>query len=283
MWIVIALGWLLTVVALFGNGLVIYVIATKVQLHTKANWFVLSLAVADFCVGLTQIPLQTVCSAVPCRWDFLTMFQWFFVYASVSNLCAMTLDRYTAIVKPFTYLLCMQRKQMVLLVCCAWVLPLTVCFLPVTFIYTNKAQTGMKYFSIVPPILFEIIPCLVLLVATGKILYIAKRHARQTAIMLNQLRCNHLIDTNAARSQRSAARGSVSVVTAVVVLFIFCYAVAVYITFCDIFRLCVRPQALDYIQPLLLVLNSSGNPLAYGLFKKDIKKEFKHLFCHGDE
>ena len=46
------LGWILAVVAVVGNGLVIFLITTKQRLHTTANWFILSLAVADFGVGI---------------------------------------------------------------------------------------------------------------------------------------------------------------------------------------------------------------------------------------
>ena len=55
------LGWLLTVIIIIGNGLVIYLITTRRKLRTKTNWFVLSLAVADFAFGLIYFPNLPVC------------------------------------------------------------------------------------------------------------------------------------------------------------------------------------------------------------------------------
>ena len=55
MWFWIS-GWLLVALTVLGNGLVIYLIITKPRLHTKANCFILSLAVADLCSGLAYFP-----------------------------------------------------------------------------------------------------------------------------------------------------------------------------------------------------------------------------------
>ena len=55
------LGWPLTVIIIIGNGLVIYLITTRRKLRTKTNWFVLSLAVADFAFGLICFPNLSVC------------------------------------------------------------------------------------------------------------------------------------------------------------------------------------------------------------------------------
>ena len=46
-----------TVLDILGNALVMYLIITTTRLHGKTNWFVLSLALADLCVGLTYFPL----------------------------------------------------------------------------------------------------------------------------------------------------------------------------------------------------------------------------------
>ena len=57
----VILSWLLTVIVIIGNGLVIYLITTRRKLRTKTNWFVLSLAVADFGVGAIYFPSTFTC------------------------------------------------------------------------------------------------------------------------------------------------------------------------------------------------------------------------------
>ena len=56
----LVLAALLTVVAFGGNGLVIYLIATKRQLHNTANWIILSLSVADIAVSAGTIATEYV-------------------------------------------------------------------------------------------------------------------------------------------------------------------------------------------------------------------------------
>ena len=50
-WVV---GWMLTILRVLGNGLLIYLITSRKRLHSTVNWFLLSLGLADLCVGLTQ-------------------------------------------------------------------------------------------------------------------------------------------------------------------------------------------------------------------------------------
>ena len=45
------LGGLSSIIAVAGNGIVIYLIVTRHRLHTTANWFILSLAIADLFLG----------------------------------------------------------------------------------------------------------------------------------------------------------------------------------------------------------------------------------------
>ena len=100
-------GWFLAAVAVVGNGLVIFLITTKQRLHTTANWYIFSLTVADFSAGIVFFPYYVVCDIKEvCSNDeakFLHSFSIFSFMASTFNLCAMTAERYIAIVKPLKY------------------------------------------------------------------------------------------------------------------------------------------------------------------------------------
>ena len=100
------LGWSLSIVTIAGNGFIIFLVCRRRRLRTKTNAFVVSLAVADFCVGLSAVPSLFVCEKTTgCdpeapfadRMDYL---RWLFTYASITNLCSLVLDRYIAVVKP---------------------------------------------------------------------------------------------------------------------------------------------------------------------------------------
>lgn len=49
-------GWFLSIFTATGNGLVVFLIIKTRNLHSPANWFVVSLAVADFTVGAVLFP-----------------------------------------------------------------------------------------------------------------------------------------------------------------------------------------------------------------------------------
>ena len=105
------LGWSLSILTMAGNGFVIFIVCRKRQLRTKTNAFVVSLAVADFFVGMSVVPTEFFCNvASGCnRQDekynlIISFICGLFLYASAVNLCSLVLDRYIAVVKPLKIL-----------------------------------------------------------------------------------------------------------------------------------------------------------------------------------
>ena len=97
------LGWFLSILTMVVNGFVIFLVCSKRQLRTKTNAFVVSLAVADFGVGMIVVPSRFFCSlATECtplsKERLIVMFvRVFIIYTSGTNLVGLVLERYAAL------------------------------------------------------------------------------------------------------------------------------------------------------------------------------------------
>ena len=279
------LSWILTALGLVGNSFVILLITSKKQLiHQTTNWFLLSLSFADLAVTVSMFPGEFFCfpSKHGCHIVLLASFQWSFLYASVFSLCVLTLDRYIAIVKPFVYVLFMTKGRVVVFISVAWIAPFIFSFLPHSFLYSEHHVIAMRYYSYFMVVAFEVLPTLILILATAHIVFIAKKHARETASVTAQLQHNQPAadSTNSApqRHEKGRRRSTgVLFIVSIVLFFVFCYTVTLAMTFCYIFGLCVVPRPLRPVKKLLLIANSAFNPFAYGFLKRDVKAEIKQL------
>ena len=123
------LGWVLSFLAITGNGFTIFLVWSRRNLRTKTNApRGVSLAVADFCVGLSVIPSLFLCAFTnTCHWpqhwlSWVNFIRWLFSYTSVVNLCFLVLDRFIAIVHPLKYITFMTRRHIIQVIFFSWVL-----------------------------------------------------------------------------------------------------------------------------------------------------------------
>lgn len=96
----------ISILAVLGNMLVIFIVRSSRQMHTVTNFFIANLALADVTIGLFVIPFQFQ-AAVLQRWvlpDFMCPFcpfvQYISVNVSVFTLTAIAIDRHKAILNP---------------------------------------------------------------------------------------------------------------------------------------------------------------------------------------
>lgn len=115
-------------VTVFGNCLVIIAVVRERYLHTATNYFITSLAFADFLVGLVVMPVSAVHEVLDHYWTFginacdvWRSLDVLFSTASILNLCVISLDRYWAITDPFTYPTKMSRRRAYRLIAAVWV------------------------------------------------------------------------------------------------------------------------------------------------------------------
>lgn len=278
-WII---GWFPTALAVSGNAIVIWLITTRRRLRTTANWFVMSLAVADLCIGLFLFPTLFACKS---RWYSCTVHHEhiistclsFFLHASVANLCAMTTDRYIAIALPLKYITYMTPKRCTQLIAAAWIFPAIVWILYTALIIHVAASTTVVAVNILIKCTLEILPGVFLTIATLHMLVIVRRHKKEISTLLADLRYNrHTSEVSPSVVRRSPETSSATVIGVVVLAFGLCYCVENYFTFCQI-----CPLVLVDVVLLFLVINAAANPLAYAFLKKDIRREVKRCFRYN--
>ena len=127
---------LLMIVIVVGNMLVIIAIATEKALKNIQNWFIASLAVADFFLGLVIMPFS-LANEIMGYWIF--GYWWCDIYsamdvllctASIMNLCLISLDRYWSITQAVDYLKKRTPARAALMIALVWLLSALVCIPP---------------------------------------------------------------------------------------------------------------------------------------------------------
>lgn len=94
---VCVLGWFASILTMIGNGFVIFLVSSKRHLRSKTNAFIVSLAVADFLVGMHVFPsiffLEVIGLSDQGLYIILLRLRWLFQDASVLSMCSLVLDR----------------------------------------------------------------------------------------------------------------------------------------------------------------------------------------------
>uniref|UniRef100_A0A7N6BAC1 D(3) dopamine receptor n=1 Tax=Anabas testudineus TaxID=64144 RepID=A0A7N6BAC1_ANATE len=125
---------LLILAIVFGNVLVCLAVLRERSLQTTTNYLVVSLAVADLLVASLVMPWAVYLEVVGGAWLFSRLYCNIFVTldvmmctASILNLCAISIDRYTAVVMPVLYNTTHRsRKRVLVMIATVWVLAFAV-------------------------------------------------------------------------------------------------------------------------------------------------------------
>ena len=273
-WIV---GWSLSILTIAGNGFIIFLVCSKRQLRTKTNVFVVSLAAADFCVGMSVVPSMFFCEmATGCNTKlnaWISFLRLLFSNASVMNLCSLVVDRYIAVVKPLKYLIFMTRRHVIQMVAVSW--GISIAFR--IFISLNSRIFKSLYFwdflVWATVIFFELLPCFILITNFVFMLQVVCKHERAARTREKQLRFNHH-----RVSFKAQERSAVKIMAVVIGLFLLCYGIYIRCSFLYVFKKVSVCNDKKYKIPIL-ILNSAINPVAYAFFKRDIRKEIKRHLC----
>ncbi|KAI8521517.1 Melanopsin [Branchiostoma belcheri] len=112
---------------MFGNAVVVYSFIKSKGLRTPANFFIINLALSDFLMNLTNMPIFAVNSAFQ-RWllsDFACELYGFagglFGCLSINTLMAISMDRYLVITKPFLVMRIVTKQRVMFAILLLWI------------------------------------------------------------------------------------------------------------------------------------------------------------------
>lgn len=127
---------ILMIIIVVGNMLVIIAIGTEKALKNIQNWFIASLAVSDFFLGLVIMPFS-LANELMGYWVFGSW--WCDIHsaadvllstASIMNLCLISLDRYWSITQAVDYLRTRTPGRAVFMICMVWIMSALICIPP---------------------------------------------------------------------------------------------------------------------------------------------------------
>ena len=277
-------GYLLAVFSAIGNSLVIFLVLTRRNIRTTTNWFVLSLAVADLSVAVVFYPIVSSCTKAPDQMQcseqsvrIALLVGSSFVFASMTNLCALTLDRYLAIVHALRYVTFMTKKRVALFISAAWTVPFPM--LVFSLVYALSSEEWQKLVAnamMVFCIPLSIVPGIFLLFATVRIFLVVRRIAKENAAVVAQLNFNHKLQHGVAFKARESS--SAKMIGIVVTVYLVSYVWYILYMLAVITGQRRLAQHVADITTLLVIFNSAVNPVAYALHKREIKRELRRLF-----
>lgn len=163
----------------------------------------------------------------------------------------------------------------------AWLLSLSLA--PIQYLVKRTESKDLqRTFEITRIAVMEVVPTVVLITTTIRMLLIRKKHRQQAAIQVAQLRYNKWRgepDCHFKLSRTRREMSTVQIICAVVTVFVVCYATNILLSFCIDLHICNPPTEIRDLLGILLIVNSLVNPFAYAFLKKDIKKECEGILC----
>ena len=283
LWFLI-LGALLSLVTVAGNGIVVYFIVSERRLHRPTNWIVLSLALADLSVGGSSVLLKHMLEATMLSHNEHYSIMSFLYASSTSNLCLLTLDRYIFITKPLRYVPIVTTRRVLLAICSVWLAVFWfhfLCYIICIKLPPSENDRCVEIFATVDFVLIETLPMLIMAYAVGNIIHIVWKKTRETKIRLKQLGFNHSSRNAAAAPAQRERSSTVRIIGVAVLMFTICFLSELSYTVLHQITAKRHNRRFQYANNLLYLVNSAINPIAYALFKRDIKKAIKKKFCYG--
>uniref|UniRef100_A0A8C4RHC2 G-protein coupled receptors family 1 profile domain-containing protein n=1 Tax=Erpetoichthys calabaricus TaxID=27687 RepID=A0A8C4RHC2_ERPCA len=275
--------------ATFGNLVVIISIAHFKQLHTPTNVLTLSMAVADFIIGVFVMPVRLIQTMNKC-WDLEVHTCMASVFCctvittiSLAHLIFLSVDRYYAVCYPLHYStkITVGRAWVFAAICwiCSICYNILLFYVVFNFLLDKKVCTGFCLFVtnltllIVDTLFNSILPFSVMLVFYSKILIVAIQHAKALRNIRNEAQ------TVQKKKQKKGfmEKQNKATITIGIVIGTFFLIINQFTIFAFLSLFITVSESVFNIPKYLLLFNFALNPLIYGLFYPWFRKGFKFI------
>lgn len=251
------------------NLLVCFLVYRFRKLRTFTNGFVVSLAISDILFGAVLIPVNVADQLNPANGYLVS----FILFANVTNLFAVTLDRYLAVMNSLRYSYTM-TKHFVKILLTAWILPIPLSLVPL--FWNNKrgitAETVYLFFIVGG----VVVPYIFILFAYIKIFRQVARQVKNLAKL-----ATYDNQQQAAREgRRVTGEARVARVFAMIAgIFVISWMPVFFMTAADaVERSNIVPTVLSTISWYTMTAGSLLNAAVYAFFKRDFRNAFLRLF-----
>ncbi|XP_076088152.1 neuromedin-K receptor-like [Mytilus galloprovincialis] len=281
----------ISLIAIVGNGIVIFVVASRRKMQTVTNVFLANLALADVVIGIFSTPFQFH-SALLQRWvvarfmcKTATFVKNLSVIISILTLTLIAIDRYVAVMYPLRA--GFRKKIAIIVLFMIWTIG-TVSSVPDLLFYNVETMFDLKYWTKKPICRVEwpskefsrfYFTYLLLLQYVVPLSIISVVYIRVAHRIWGSNVPGNETDHNDIRAVNK--KKVVKMLIIVVSLFGFCWLPLQTYNFVSAFY--PKINRFKYINIIwfcsdwLAMSNSCYNPFIYGLLNEKFKREFKNL------
>ncbi|XP_068630423.1 RYamide receptor-like [Battus philenor] len=292
----------ISVLAVVGNFLVMWVVATSRRMQSVTNCYIANLALADIVIGLFAVPFQFQAALLQ-RWllphfmcAFCPFVQALSVNVSVFTLTAIAVDRHRAIITPLSAHTSKRVAKVIIVL--IWVLALSLAapmamswevimeeeFDPVTLLFYKKPFCAASEFGSHSLAIYRLLLYIFQYVIPLCVITFAYSHM---ALKLWGARAPGNAQESRDANQMKNKKRVIKMLVLVVALFAICWLpLQSYMMFQSFFPSINEYRYINVIFfcfDWLAMSNSCYNPFIYAIYNEKFKKEFKQRFSLGQK